>query len=49
MTVVLMMADDHETASVIFEAMWKMSEKARQKSLCEFQKWRTKRSTANKD
>jgi hypothetical protein len=48
MTVVLMMmADDHETASVVFEAMWKRSEKARQKSLYEFQKWRRKSSTAN--
>jgi hypothetical protein len=43
MTVVLMMmANDHETASAIFEAMWKRSEKARQK-------WRRKSSTANKE
>jgi hypothetical protein len=35
----MMMANnDHETASVIFEAMWKRSEKARQKSSYEFQK-----------
>jgi hypothetical protein len=45
----MMMAGDHETASVIFEAMWKRIEKARQKRLHEFQKWRRKSSTANKE